>query len=230
MAQNQKKREKKTKLGVTLFDYQGKVKGELPFPSLVAKGEINSNLLAQAVRVFLANQRQAKAKVKTRGEVRGSRRKIWRQKGTGRARHGDRYAPIFVGGGVAHGPTGKENYRLGLSKKMRKKALLSALSYCFQENKIVAVEGLKKISPKTKAAVALLESIKQKQKGWEKKKKLIVIGVKREENVRRAFANLKGKGVAFLPTDSLNPYLILNCEGLIFEKEAVKVLTERLTQ
>lgn len=77
-------------------------------PVAIFGGRFNDALVAQATRVFLSNQRRAKAKTKQRGEISGSTRKIWRQKGTGRARHGDRYAPIFVGGGVAHGPTGKE--------------------------------------------------------------------------------------------------------------------------
>jgi len=81
--------------------------------ALAAGGTLEAGspvLLSQAVNRFLANQRRARPRTKTRAEVRGSGAKIWRQKGTGHARHGDRQAPIFVGGGIAHGPTGRQNY------------------------------------------------------------------------------------------------------------------------
>ena len=111
-----------------LYTIDGKKAGKIEVPKAVFGAKVNEILLAQYRRVFLNNQRRAKPKSKTRGEVTGSGKKIWRQKGTGRARHGDRYANIFVGGGVAHGPTGKENYSLKLTRKMRQSALSSALS------------------------------------------------------------------------------------------------------
>ncbi len=85
-------------------------------------------LLAQAVKVYLSNQRSAKAKVKTRGEIDRTNHKIYKQKGTGGARHGSRAANVFVGGGVIFGPTGGQNYKLELPTKMKRKALLGAIS------------------------------------------------------------------------------------------------------
>src|SRR3989338_4775942 len=91
-------------LTVPVLDVSGKKTGTVTLPKEIFAVTVSPKLIAQAARVYSANQRQSSAKTKTRGEVTGSRRKVWRQKGTGRARHGDRYAPIFVGGGIAHGP------------------------------------------------------------------------------------------------------------------------------
>ena len=103
------------------------------------EAKINSSLMAQAIRVYLSNQRQAPAKTKSRGEVKVTKKKVWRQKGTGRARHGSRNAPIFVGGGKAHGPSGTQNYKLKMSKKMKKASLFSALSEQFKAKKRIRV-------------------------------------------------------------------------------------------
>ena len=101
---------------LAVVDVKGKSKGQINVSNEIFGINPNKIVVAQAVRVHLTNQRQATAKSKTRGEVSGSGKKIWRQKGTGRARHGDRYAPIFVGGGVAHGPRGNQNVKRNLSK------------------------------------------------------------------------------------------------------------------
>src|SRR5207248_616028 len=98
-----------------------KASGKVSLPKEIFAETVNKKLLAQAVRVYLANKRQGNASTKTRGEVEGSTRKIYRQKGTGNARHGSIRAPIFVKGGIVHGPRPRD-FSLGLSKKMRRKA------------------------------------------------------------------------------------------------------------
>jgi len=138
---------------IDLLAINGQKVGSLDLPKEIFEVKINEPLMAQAVRVHLANQRRAKPKVKNRSEIRGSRRKIWRQKGTGRARHGDRYAPIFVGGGRAHGPTGQENHQLKLTKKMKRRALFAALSLKLKQGEVVAVKDLAKIEPKTRQVI-----------------------------------------------------------------------------
>jgi len=104
------------------------------FPKEIFAVKASDKLLSQYVYVYLNNLKKGRHKTKTRGEVAGSTRKIYRQKGTGRARHGDIKAPIFVGGGVAFGPTGQYR-RLKLTKKMRRKALFYALSLKLKEKK-----------------------------------------------------------------------------------------------
>jgi large subunit ribosomal protein L4 len=205
---------------VNVLSPTGKKLKTLTLPQEIFAAPINQPLMAQAVRVYLTNQRQGTKKVKTRGEVRGSRRKIWRQKGTGRARHGDRYAPIFVGGGVAHGPTGQENYRLKLSKKMRRRALFSALTTKAQNKQVIVVSGLEKIEPKTKKMATALKKIA----AYPTTKKITLILPGKEENINRASQNLSG--VSLQLARQLNTYQVLNGGKLIFLEPSLKVLQD----
>jgi len=202
---------------VDLVTVAGRKSGKIDLPKEIFAAKINKPLMAQAVRVYLANQRKSKAKVKTRGEVRGSRRKIWRQKGTGRARHGDRYAPIFVGGGRAHGPTGEENYRLKMSKKMRRQALFSALTSKLKEGEVLVIKGLEKVEPKTKEMTGILGKVT-------KSRKATVILPEVIENVIRAARNIKGVNLA--QAHLLNTYQVLNGGKIILMKESVDKLKE----
>ena len=207
---------------IDILTIAGKKSDSLSLPKEIFGAKINKPLMAQAVRVYLANQRRAYAKTKTRGEVRGSGRKIWRQKGTGRARHGDRYAPIFVGGGVAHGPTGKQNYQLKMSKKMKKRALFSALTSQLKAGQIVAVKGLEKIEPKTKKMVKILDQVVGRGKKRRLKTAMVLPGVL--VNVLRAGHNIDGLNL--IQANSLNPYQILNAKKIVFLPESVEKLKE----
>lgn len=120
-------------------------------------GQVNWVLLSQAIRVYLANKRQGTSRVKTRAEVARTKKKWFKQKGTGNARHGARSAPIFVGGGVAHGPSGFQNWSLELPKRVRKQALVAALSA--QAENIVVADTIMDLSGKTKEAAQLLSPI-----------------------------------------------------------------------
>ncbi|MCJ7827839.1 50S ribosomal protein L4 [Patescibacteria group bacterium] len=201
-----------------LYTNTGTRSGEIQLPKEIFGGEVNEVLLAQARRVFLANQRRAKAKTKTRGEVSGSGRKIWRQKGTGRARHGDKYANIFVGGGVAHGLTGKENYSLSLSRKMRRVALFSALSAKQTKKQTWFVKGLDKMEPKTKKAALLIKKMDLLDK------KILLITADKAPSVYQAFRNLER--VVVLPASQLNAYQVMVGGQLVFMSEAVSQLSE----
>lgn len=208
---------------IDVYSLTGTKKSKIILPKEIFGAKINEPLMAQAVRVFLSNQRKSHAKTKTRGEVTGSGRKIWRQKGTGRARHGDRYAPIFVGGGVAHGPTGEENWKRELPKKMRKQALASALTAKLKDNQIMVIDGLETIKGRTKEMIEILEKIfKEKIK-----KVLLVLSEKKEknkENIIRAARNIPRVKIAQI--SSLNTYEILSGGKILFTKEAIKSLEE----
>src|SRR5213078_3208321 len=104
---------------IEVVNQSGKVVNSLPLPSPIAQSSFSPFQLSLVYRSYQANQHQNTAKVKTRGEVKGSTRKIYRQKGTGGARHGARYAPQFRGGGISFGPTGKENYHCQINKKVK---------------------------------------------------------------------------------------------------------------
>src|SRR5579885_383385 len=140
---------------IDVYGIDRKVSGKVSLPHVIFGEKVNKQLLAQAVRVYLANKRQGTVSTKTRGEVDGSTRKIYRQKGTGRARHGSVRAPIFVHGGVVHGPKPRD-YSLNLPKKMRRKALFSALSAKLQDGQIKVVAGFEKLEPKTKAFISAI--------------------------------------------------------------------------
>jgi large subunit ribosomal protein L4 len=175
--------------------------------------QVDKETLARAVRVFLANQRRSRARAKTRGEVVRSTRKIYRQKGTGRARHGSKAAPIFVGGGVAHGPTGEQNYKLKMSRKMRQAAVKMALAYKLIQKEIWVVAGLKKIKGKTKEVEGVLKSLKITGKAS------LVLPEKWEELIQAA-RNLEE--LSLLPVKQLNAYAVLKGGKLILAQESVE--------
>jgi large subunit ribosomal protein L4 len=202
-----------------LYSLAGKKTGQVNLPKEIFSAKINEPLMTQAVGVYLSNQRKAGAKTKTRGEVKGSRRKIWRQKGTGRARHGDRYAPIFVGGGRAHGPTGKENYQRKMSKAMKRKALFSALTSKLKEKELIVIKGLTKIEPKTKVMAKTITNLPLKEK-----KKILLILPEVLENVLRAGRNLAR--VDLVQAHQLHPYLVLNHDQLILMEESLEKMKE----
>lgn len=207
-----------------LYTITGRKLGQLSLPKEIFTAPINAQLITQSVRVYLANQRKAKAKAKTRGEVSGSRRKIWRQKGTGRARHGDRFAPIFVGGGRAHGPTGEENYQLKMSKTMGRKALFSALTSKLKDKEVIVIKGLAKIEPKTKVLVKIIDSLSLKKKDKKSKTKILLILPSVLDNINRAARNLAGTDLAL--ANQLNTYQVLNYDYLVFTEESIDKLKE----
>lgn len=178
--------------------------------------KINLDLLAQAVRVYQDRSHPGVSKVKTRSEINLTTAKVWRQKGTGRARHGARSAPIFVGGGVAHGPKGIKR-TLKMPVKMGRKALLVALSLKADRGEIVAASNLSKIE-KTKNAQKLVDIIFSKENLKKGASASVVI---RDENTlaKRAFRNLEN--VQILNVENLNTLQVFQGGLLIFEKEAL---------
>ncbi len=210
-------------ISAEVFDAKGLKSGTVSLPKEVFGVKVNQPLMAQAVRVFLANQRQGNAHTKTRGEVDGSSKKIYRQKGTGRARHGTLRAPIFVKGGVAHGPRAHD-FSLSLPQKMRKAALLSALSLKAKDGEIKVLSGLDKIEPKTKNMSALFTKITEDKKG---KNKILLVAsapTKELENVYRAGRNIKN--VDIVNTKVLNTYEVLRHKNLFFMKESIDQLSK----
>lgn len=209
-----------------IYNLEGKMTSKVNLPKRAFEEKDNPQLMAQVVKVYLSNQRKAKAKVKTRGEVRGSRIKIWRQKGTGRARHGDRYAPIFVGGGVAHGPSGEANFKKKLPKKMKAKALAVALSIKAQEKEIRVITGLEKIKGRTKEMADFLKGLMKKEKMTKKTPKFLLILSEKMEKVFQAGRNIPNLEISL--AQNVNPYQVLNNDLLLLNKEAVKKLEERI--
>ncbi len=204
-------------LSVPLFDSKGLKAGVVSLPEDVFGVKINKPLMAQAVRVYLANQRQGTHSTKTRGEVNLSTRKIYKQKGTGRARHGAASAPIFVKGGVAFGPKPRD-YSLKLPQKMKKAALYSALSQKVKDGDVIVVSGLSKIEPKTKFMDVLVKKISNGRKS------LLVTSSdpKDLESVYRAGRNLKNLEMS--QARLLNTYEVLKYKNVIFMKESLEAI------
>jgi large subunit ribosomal protein L4 len=180
----------------------------------------NPVLLAQAIRVYLSNLRQGSSKVKTRSEVSRTKAKWYKQKGTGNARHGSKNAPIFVGGGVAHGPTGLENWTKALSRKMKAQALRVALSA--QADKVVVTDNLNSLGGKTAEAAKLLTKM------IDNPGKVLVVLAEGCEFIRRSLRNLDF--VLTVPALELNALQVANADTVIFTKESLKVLETRLAK
>jgi large subunit ribosomal protein L4 len=143
---------------VPVLNADGQEVDHVNLPAVVFEADINRGLMHQALVRQMANARQGTHSTKTRSEVRYSTAKIWRQKGTGRARHGSRRAPIFVGGGVAHGPKPR-SYRKKMPRQMRRAALRSALSAKAEAGEIIVVDEITMERPKTKEMAALMDRL-----------------------------------------------------------------------
>ncbi len=207
---------------VKVYDINAKEIDQITLPSSIFSAKISNDLITKSVRAYLGNQRKAQAKAKNRAEVSGTTKKIWAQKGTGRARHGSTKAPIFVGGGVAHGPRGLQNYKIKLNKKEKTLAVKSILSKFAANKGIIVVDGINKIQPKTKIAQKLITNLKEGNKDLGKSKNIALITTETLINVKRAFGNLPE--VNLLNLKSLNTYKLSRQNYLIFSKKAVKGL------
>ncbi|MBI3103364.1 50S ribosomal protein L4 [Candidatus Daviesbacteria bacterium] len=223
---------RQTKLSVPVYSLAGRSTGTLSLPKEIFGGEVNKKLLAQALRVYTANQKTQPGNTKTRGEVVGSTAKIQRQKGTGRARHGAIRAPIFVGGGIVFGPKPRK-VKLDLPKKMKKAALMAALSDKLGNKGILGISGIEKASGKTKEMVKLMSSVvlpfggPQSSDKKQKSASALIITAEKMDNVVRAVRNIPG--MSALPADLINAYEILRHDMLLITKEAVERLSGKVT-
>lgn len=206
-------------LSVPVYSLAGRSSGTLSLPKEIFGQKVNKKLLSQAIRVYATNQKNLTGSTKTRGEVAGSTTKIYRQKGTGRARHGAVRAPIFVGGGIAFGPKPRK-VRLELPQRMRKAALLSALSAKTADKQLIGLSGLEKASGKTKEMIGLLGKIA----GTTKKINSLIMTAEKQDNVVRAVRNIPG--VDILPANLVNAYEVLKHDLLLITKEAVEKLSK----
>lgn len=212
------------KVSTNLYDKKGKIVGKVSLPADIFAVKINPVLLAQAVRVYLANQRMGTASTKTRGEVKGSTRKIYRQKGTGKARHGSIRAPIFVGGGIVFGPSPRD-FSLKLSKKARRKAIFAALSQKLQEEKIFVIDSLVEIKPKTKEMLEVLTALKITPGDKEKKDNFSLLVLPEPlENVIKAARNIEGLNIRMV--NSLSCYEILKNKNIVFLQASIEALSK----
>jgi large subunit ribosomal protein L4 len=201
---------------VTLFNMQGESIGEVELNDQIFGVEVSDASMHRVVKMHLANRRQGNASVKDRSAVRGGGHKPWRQKGTGRARHGSSRSPIWVGGGTTFGPIPRDfGYRL--PKKVRRLALKSALTSKVRDGEFIVVDALTFAEPKTQEMVKVLQNLKAGEKVL-----LVTAGV--EPNVIKSARNIPG--VKTIPANQLNVYDILYYHNLLVTQDALTRVEE----
>jgi len=197
---------------IDVFALDGTKTGNLELSKDLFETKIHEALMHEAVVRQHANARAATAKTKTRSEVKGGGRKPWKQKGTGRARQGSIRSAQWRGGGIIFGPRGTQNFEKQMPKKMRRKALLSALTVVAKEKKIAALEDFSEKTPKTKIAANFLKKI------GADRRTLIVIA-DRNEILEKSFRNLQNVKTIF--ANYLNVVDLLSATKVVFLKDAL---------
>ena len=200
---------------IKYYDQTGKELGQTRLPAEIFGVAMNKDLVHQIVLSQAANRRQSSAHTKGRGEVSGGGKKPWRQKGTGRARHGSTRSPIWRHGGIVFGPTAR-TVRLTMPQKMKKAALFSALSSKAAEKEILGVSGIDKATGKTKEIAELLKKMNTKN--------ALILVVEKQDSIIRAVKNIPQ--TTTLPVNQVNAYEVLKHKMLILTKEAVERLAK----
>jgi large subunit ribosomal protein L4 len=207
-----------------VYDRDGKAAGEVDLAEAIFGVTPHTAVLHEAVLWQLAGRHRGTHSTLTRGMVSRSTRKLYRQKGTGRARHGARGAPVFVGGGIVFGPQPR-SYKYALNKKVRRLALRSALSARAAEGRIAVLDRLDLDAPKTKTVAAALRAAGLGVKGSDVRSVLLVTASP-NEMVERSAANLGGVRVA--AASALNVHAILAADRIVFTRDALERLVEGL--
>ncbi len=203
-----------------LYNMNGDKVGEYELPDSIFGAPVNEAVLHEAVVMQLATRRQGTAKTKTISEISGGGTKPWRQKGTGRARHGSRRSPLWRGGATLFGPVPRD-YAYKLPRKVRRLALVSALSSKAQANEIVVLESLTFEEPKTRDMATVLRKLDADGKA-------LVVVREPDRNVELSARNLPG--VKTLTPSGLNVYDVLDHERLVFTRDAVDAVGEVLAR
>ena len=200
-----------------VLDKSGKTKNEVQLPEEVFSPSPKGHLLYDAVVNYRANQRQGTASTKTRGEVSGSTRKPWRQKGTGRARAGSIRSPLWRKGGTVFGPR-ERDYSYEIPKKAKRNALKAALSLKLEEKRLLLVDGFEFKDSKTKAAAEFLESFKLDS--------ALLVDTLENKNLFLSTRNIPR--VKALDFNHINVYDVMNYRWLVFSERAFSSLMEKL--
>lgn len=199
----------------TVYNFkEGKKAKDLTLEKSIFNIEVKKEVLHKAINVQLSNRRENIAKTKDRSEVRGGGAKPWKQKGTGRARHGSTRSPIWIGGGVTFGPTNNRNFKRKINKKEKTKALLMALSDRANEKKIIILDDIKLDKISTKSFASKIKKLPVKDE-----KALLVIS-KKDSKITKSSANLPN--IKTINISNLNIYDILNYEYLMLSKDALE--------
>lgn len=202
-----------------LYNQSGKEIKELSLPAALFGVAANPILVSEVVTALLANQRQAYAHTKGRSEVRGGGRKPWRQKGTGRARHGSIRSPLWRGGGITFGPTKEANYTKKINKKAKQKALLIALSDRVAQSKLLVIDQLQLSAIKTKEFLSVLNKFPQLTA-----RSLFIID-KKDEQIEKSARNLPRVDVCTV--SGLSLLTVLDHEYIVFTEPALQIFIKK---
>lgn len=202
----------------SVYNKEGKEVGQVTLPKEIFEVPMSTDLLHQITVAQRANRRQISAHTKDRGDVSGGGKKPWRQKGTGRARHGSIRSPIWKGGGVTFGPTKDKVFKKRIPTKMRRKALLMALSVKAKEKMLIVLDELKVDKIKTKPINEIFNNLPCKDK------KCLVVLPNMDKNVVLSARNIAN--IETVEARNLNALDILSFKYLIMSKESIKAIKE----
>lgn len=206
---------------VAKHDTNGKQTGDIDLADSVFAENINEHAVHQVVTSQLAKIRKGTANTKTRSEVRGGGRKPWRQKGTGRARHGSIRSPLWVGGGITFGPKPR-SFEKKVPKKVKKLALRSILTDKLQNDSLIILDNLKFDQPKTSQMVEVLKNLELGDA------RVVIVIAEKDKNIYLSARNIPG--VKTLVVEALNAYDLLNNDYVIIANEAVEKIEEVLAR
>jgi large subunit ribosomal protein L4 len=208
----------------SLYNIQAEKIKDITLDKAIFEAKINEKLIAQSVKIFQHNQRAAHAIAKHRGEVAGTTKKMYAQKGTGNARHSTAKAPQFVGGGSAHGPRGDQKTPQHFSQKLRQSALRSVLSKFADNKAILVIDKLSTIEAKTKSATTFISKLGKQNELLANSRKIGIITSRSLDSVKRAFGNIPQ--ITILSAKSLNSYDLSRQNYLMFTATALKLLSK----
>lgn len=229
-----KKALKEVSMEATIWNAQGAKAGSVTLPAELFGAPWNSDLVHQVVVGMQANARPTTAHTKFRGEVSGGGKKPWKQKGTGRARHGSTRSPIWRGGGVTHGPRAEKDYSVKINRKMRAAALATVLSRKHRDGQVLFVDSFAFSTPKTKDAKAMLVALANgsgmTELATKRKNAAVLAFAKKDTTSEKAYRNIGS--LTLEEVRNLNPVDLVNKKFLVIENpaEALPVLAARLTK
>ncbi|MFA5135116.1 MAG: 50S ribosomal protein L4 [Patescibacteria group bacterium] len=200
---------------VTVYNSEGKSAGEVVLDQKVFGVDIKPELVQQAVRTQMANRRIVLAHTKDRSEVRGGGKKPWRQKGTGRSRHGSIRSPLWKGGGVTFGPLSNRNFELKMNKKARRKALLMCLTARAAAKELIVIDTIDMKGGKTKAAMGFFKKLPVKGS-------VLLVVPKLEQQIVRATRNIPS--VKVIRADSINVVDLLSFHFIVAAKGSLDII------
>lgn len=202
---------------LAVLNAQGEQVDDVDLKEELFQAQITEGAIYYTAKAQLANRRQGTASTKSRGEVRGGGDKPWPQKGTGRSRQGTVRSPLWVGGAITFGPTPEKNHKQKVPRKVKRRALQSALSAKFRDNKLAVIDGIKLDEPKTKKIKEILGNLKIEERT------LLVID-EPDENIEKSARNLPEVDVAL--AHQLNVLDLLTHEYLVLTREALQKVEE----